>query len=398
MRKLCRESLLRVLGVGLLIQTLYLPVHPSYAADHGDGPVASNNQSTDIADVYAFLDPNDNSRVVLALTQRGFIASGENANFGIFDRFLQYRFELETTGDAKPDKFINITFSAPAGSGGPQTATIELPDDRSFTAPTTQSSIAATAPAQVVTTDPTTGIAFFAGLVDDPFFFDIPAFNRFVASVLAKAPDVTLLQRGRDSFAGYNIMGIALSVPVSFLQSADTLGVSAAIRRNEKTRVRKGEIEASGKFRQVERMGNPAINVALVPFARKDEYNLSNQTDDADGKFANDIVATLTALGTNATNVGILANVAVTKGDYLRLNTKLGNVGSGGGNNAGAGFPNGRRLGDDVIDTILFFVANQNTLGDNVNASDIPLRDTFPFFAPAQQPRGSGITDDNTRN
>jgi hypothetical protein len=42
-------------------------------------------------------------------------------------------------------------------------------------------------------------------------------------------------------------------------------------------------------------------------------------------------------------------------------------------------------------------VANQNPLGDNVNANDVPLRNLFPFFAPSQQPRDSGV-DDNTRN
>ena len=368
------------------------------AADHGDAPIAGNNQSTDIADVFAFLDPNDNSRLVLALTQRGFIAAGENANFGIFDQFLQYRFVLETTGDAEPDQFINITFTAPAGSGGPQTATIHLSGDRSFSAPTTQSSTAPAAPTQVVTTDSATGISFFAGLVDDPFFFDIPAFGRFVASVRAGAPDATQLQRGRDSFAGYNIMGIALSVPLSFLQSPSSIGVSAAIRRNEETRVGNDEFDTSGKFRQVERMGNPAVNVALIPFARKDEHNFATPEDDADGQFANDIVATLTALGTNATNIGILASVAVTNGDYLRLNTQTANVGPMGGTNTGAGFPNGRRLADDTIDTILFFVANQNTLGDNVNASDVPPGNTFPFLALSQQPRDPGVIDDNTRN
>jgi hypothetical protein len=119
--------------------------------------------------------------------------------------------------------------------------------------------------------------------------------------------------------------------------------------------------------------------------------------DDSLGRFAGDIVGTLTALGTNQTNIGILASVAVAKGDYLRLDLTKANTGTGGGNNAGMGFPNGRRLGDDVIDTILFFVANQNALGDNVNGNDVAFRDSFPFFGATQQPRDSGV-DDNTRN
>jgi hypothetical protein len=40
--------------------------------------------------------------------------------------------------------------------------------------------------------------------------------------------------------------------------------------------------------------------------------------------------------------------MAVTKGDFLRLNRTVANAGLGSGTNAGAGFPNGRRLGDDV--------------------------------------------------
>jgi hypothetical protein len=67
--------------------------------------------------------------------------------------------------------------------------------------------------------------------------------------------------------------------------------------------------------------------------------------------------------------------------------------------NAGAGFPNGRRPTDDVIDTILFLVTNEAlTTGDHVNANDSTFRDTFPFFASSHQPLGSGVIDDNTRN
>jgi hypothetical protein len=154
---------------------------------------------------------------------------------------------------------------------------------------------------------------------------------------------------------------------------------------------------ASVPLRQVDRTAVPAVNVALIPFARKDEYNSATQQDDANGRFAADIIATLKALGTDDTNIGILAEVAVVHGDFLRLNLTTANTGIGGGNNAGAGFPNGRRLGDDVVDTLLFFILNQKPLPDNVNANDVPLKNVFPFFADAQQPRDSGI-DDNTRN
>ena len=80
-----------------------------------------------------------------------------------------------------------------------------------------------------------------------------------------------------------------------------------------------------------------------------------------------------------------------------RREALVANNGPGGGNNTGAGFPNGRRLQDDVIDTILTIVNNGSPLGDNVNGNDVAFRDVFPYLAPAQQPRDPGVIDDNTR-
>ena len=101
------------------------------AADHGDAPLTAHDLGADLNDVYMFRDPTDNSRLVLIMTVHGFIVPGENANFGIFDPALRYRFELETTGDARPDGDIDIRFSPRVAVGGvpqAQTATITLPN------------------------------------------------------------------------------------------------------------------------------------------------------------------------------------------------------------------------------------------------------------------------------
>lgn len=388
-----RRLLIAALGLSLFLTSV------PFAADHADAPNNAFDRATDLADIYAFLDPNDNSRVVLIMTFAGFIVPGENGNFGIFDPDARYTFGIENTGDARADDFIDVRF-APRVPPAAQVATITLPDGRSFSAPATiPSATAEASPTPMVTTDG--GVSFFAGLADDPFFFDIPAFGRFVASVLSGNPNPAVFQRGRDSFAGYNVLSIALSMPASLLRgpAGNVIGVNASAQRRQEQRIsRNGEIDGRGRWVNADREGVPAINVALIPFARKNEYNAANPPDDAAGQFANSIVGTLRALGTNDTNIGILANVAVLNGDYLRLDTAKGNTGPGGGDNAGAGFPNGRRLRDDVIDTILFFVANQNQLGDNVNSSDLPLRDTFPFLGGPHQPRQPGTIDDNTRN
>jgi hypothetical protein len=374
---------------------------PVRAADHGDAPNVSSDQGADIADVYAFLDPNDNDLVTLAMTFRGFISPAEAVNFTNFDPNVLYRFEIENTGDAKPDLFIDVTFSPRTAADKPQIATIKLPGGKknTFTAPTTVSNESATPPDSVVTS--THGhFSFFAGEVDDPFFFDIPAFSRFIASVQAGSPDASVFSRGRDSFAGYNVLSIVLSVPKSLLagKKNNVIGVDGVTMRKTQSFVSDGTVKRAGNYRQVDRMGNPAVNVALIPFARKNEYNARNTRDDAKGRFAKDIVASLKSLGTDDAHISALANVAVLKGDFLRLDLTVPNSGFAGGTNAGAGFPNGRRPSDDVIDTILTIVANGNTLGDSVDGNDVPYRNKFPFLAEPHQPLASGVVDDNTRN
>src|SRR6185369_373994 len=380
------------------------PLPPADAADHAESTSVAGDPGADIADVFAFLDPNDNSKVVLALDVEGFVVPSELLNLSFFAPDVTYRLEIENTGDAVPDKRFDITFSPQTARNQPQTATIKLPNGGTFTAPTTVQSLNAAANPFVVTTDPSSGASFFAGLTDDPFYFDIVGFNRFVSSVLAGNPNPAELQRGRDSFAGYNIHMIAIEVPASMLRgtNGNIIGINGVTLRSKQSHRQDGEINTNGKLVQVDRMANPAVNTALIPFPRKNEYNAATPADDANLKFAGDIVGTLTALGTNQTNINILANVAVLHGDYLRLDLSKANASLGVGQHvtdAGyAGYPNGRRPGDDTIDVLLFFIANQNAIGDNVNANDVPLGGVFPFFAPPQQPRNTGVIDDNTRN
>ncbi len=414
------------------------------AADHGDSPTVGSDQGCDLADLYAFLDPNDNDQVVLIATLRGFIVPSEAGNFGNFDPAMRLRFNIENTGDATPDMFIDVTFSkrlVAEGEASPsQTAKIafsgKVPSAFAgvkgrFEAAVSQPNLAAMAPPRTTPDDlasmknPTPGIKFFAGVADDPFFFDIVGFNRFVSSVLAGTPDTTHLARARDSFAGYNVMGVALRIPVGLLRSTKAnagtkIGVNTtAGRKTEHSS--KGEKVGVGAYSQVDRQGVPGINVVFIPYNRKNAYNGATTIDDSKGKFTADIAKTLTDLGTDATNIGILAGVAGipltpnppkadrTTGDYLRLETDkalmpnpaMGGETAGGGFDATNGFPlNGRRLRDDVIDTVLFYVLNQPAInpGDGVNASEELNLNVFPFLPLPHQPFANGVLDDKTRN
>lgn len=389
---------------------ILVPLASVQAADHAESTSVAGDPGADIADVFAYLDPADNTKVILCMDVEGFIVPSEALNLSFYGPEIMYRFEIENTGDSIGDLNFDITFSPQTSRSMPQMATISLPSPpgartRRFEAPTTVQTFNSVANPFVVTTNQASGVSFFAGLTDDPFYFDIVGTNRFVGSVLNGTPDPTLLQRSRDSFAGYNIHMIALKVPASLLRgpAGSVIGVNGVtLRRQTAVRQPNGTITTSGPYIQVDRMATPAVNTVLIPFPRKNEYNASTPLDDHNGRFAGDIVATLTALGTNSTNIGILASVAVANGDFLRLNLDTPNNNLGFGQRITdpdyTGFPNGRRPGDDTVDTLLYFITNQAILmGDNVNSNEVPFGATFPYFASPNQPLENPAID-NTQN
>src|SRR6266849_4979706 len=138
------------------------PALPVNAADHAESTSVAGDPGADLADVFAFLDPNDNSKVVLALDVEGFVVPSELLNLSFFAPEVTYRFEIENTGDPIPDQSIDITFSEQTSRSKPQTATIKLPNGRVFTAPTTVQTQNATPNPFVITNDPGSGVSFFA--------------------------------------------------------------------------------------------------------------------------------------------------------------------------------------------------------------------------------------------
>ncbi len=277
------------------------------------------------------------------------------------------------------------------------------------------------------------GIKVFAGQRDDPFFvdlgsvFDLLGLRPFNGLHIIPQP----VSPGVDGVAGFNTHTIAIQVPIADLVKIPntTVGIYASAER-QKIRILRadGQNDSAGQFIQVSRLGNPLINEVVIPLAKKDLWNRSDPSDDA--QFAseytepevpalinllypvtqdipttgrNDLVAVL------LTGVPTLNFTGPTKADLLRLNTSIAPSGPvGTGNRLGvlagdfAGFPNGRRLEDDVTDIEVRALAcgygpilasalglcnfsPNNLLGDGVDANEKPFTTSFPYVASPHQ-------------
>ena len=141
---------------------------PAQAADHRDGSIAQD-QPADIADTYAFVNPNDPSKVVLGVTVNPYTVPGVP---GSFSTDLLYQIKIDNTGDFKEDLVIQATYS-PLGGGqmvhlrGPAKPRFRGPTNRLLRGPATVLPSNGT----IQTTED--GTRVFSGRTDDPFFIDL---------------------------------------------------------------------------------------------------------------------------------------------------------------------------------------------------------------------------------
>ena len=402
-KSLALVALTGIAAIGLSAR--YAPAPPLVAAsDHVDSPALADDQGADLNDTYAFLDPNDNSKVVLIMSTNPFKLSSEIIGHAIFSHNIRYRFEIENTGDAQPDRFIDVTYARGVGRLMPQMATISLPNGARMTAPVTIATMDSKPPDSVVSVDPKTGTQFFAGATDDPFFLDNTAANRFVISSIKNPghPDASVFNRGRDTYAGFNTLITAVSVPAAMLRGrGNVIGVNAVTQRQAVQRVMpNGQVAGQGAWVTLDRDGGPLINNALIPAPRKDEYNGATTMDDAKGRFRADLIKSMRGLGTDDAHINMMLKAAVSNGDILRLDLSVPNKGEQGGTNKDGGFGKmgGRRLADDVFDGAATILNNGKPLGDKVDANEVPFRNVFPFVAAPIQPFPPGDNpEDRTR-
>jgi Domain of unknown function (DUF4331) len=265
----------------------------------------------------------------------------------------------------------------------------------------------------------------FAGQIDDPFYVDLgstfDAINIRMGTGNAGG--------GKDDLAGYNTHTIVLQVPEGDV-TRDGKSVSAPDGKNavvgvwSTTERRSLEVTDSskggkGRFVQVSRLGNPLVNEVVIPLGLKDKFNRTTPDQDAKNygafvvepelaKVINILFPGLNVPEKDRTDIvqalltGIPGKTEIAPGapptDTLKIN--LGVPPSATENRFGVlandlgGFPDGRRLGDDVVDIAErvvggFLKGNKLPLGDGVNANDVPFRTSFPYVAPPHDGFGS---------
>jgi hypothetical protein len=248
---------------------------------------------------------------------------------------------------------------------------------------------------------PSQQIQFFAGQADDPFFADLPALAAYLDSIRNGVPSTSAFARGRDTFAGYNALAVAVRLPATLLKGdrGSKVGVAAVTLRSSIQRIGKNGIKSSGTLRTVDRFGVPLVNTLFIPFDLKDAYNMSSVHADGSVRFVADrIYQTLNNLGLVTDppepSVVALSKLVIAHGDLLQLDLSTPNTGT----NFAAAFPNGRRVHDDTADYVLTQINHGATLGDNVPSNELPPNFLFPFLALPHQPLFNDIVDDRTRN
>ncbi len=309
-----------------------------------------------------------------------------------------------------------------------------------------------------VVADGTNGISVFAGIVDDPFWLDLGAtfdtlnlrtLGSGVPAVLTPGEDAEEANFASDEFSGYAVNAIAIEVPIAMLtrtgeieaeaSPAATIGVWATTSRPRKTIIRDPDddppIRFRGDFRQIQRMANPLINELFVGIGFKNRFSMDEPKNDS--QFGDFFLDPRLARVINALTGGVVAIPAPPRvdllplvtyappiaatgtppgpiADLLRLNTGVpatpvvsaSRLGILGGDNAG--FPNGRRVFDDVTDIALrvvtgvlvnfpveegFNVFPNNRLGDGVNVNDAEYPAAFPYLADGPSGRDSRHVD-----
>lgn len=244
------------------------------AADHLDAPAVANDPAADINDVYAFVNPNNAHEVILIATVLP-LASPHSK----FSNAVHYEFSLQGTAGGSSVQTISCRFRGKAViCNGPGKAHVSGPIGR---------------------TNERDGLRVFAGLRDDPFYFDLEAFQQTVATLTPQFTDP-----GVDFFDGLSTLSIVVGVDRTII---DPQGTNPVQKVYASTR-RAGSPGLGRESMQVDRMGRPGVNTALIDLLAstglKDQYNRAEEISGWAAMFQSEIEANINALDTLDGNPG----------------------------------------------------------------------------------------------
>ncbi|CAL9625444.1 hypothetical protein SUDANB105_05944 [Streptomyces sp. enrichment culture] len=406
------------------------------ASSHREAPLISGTPQYDNTDVYAFVSPDKPDTTTIVANWIPFEEPAGGPNFFPFAEDAQYDLHIDNDGDAQGDLLYRYTFTTHVKNKKTflyNTGPVESLDDPDLNVTQTydlellrlkkQHLVSRTTIAHDVPVAPSNvgkasmpdygklrdqavhklagGATTFAGQADDPFFLDLRVFDLLYGGNLSEV--------GNDTLKGYNVNSVALQVPNELIrQSAHqpVVGIWSTTQRKN----------AQGQWRQVSRLGNPLVNEVVNPLKDKDRFNADAPWND--GQFLKNVtnpelpklIEAIYKIEAPAEPRNDLVDVFlkgveglnqpphVRPAEVLRLNTSIKpaaepkRLGVLDGDNAG--FPNGRRLTDDVIDAALQVVEGEllgqkNDLGDAVDANDKEFGSAFPYLAlPTEGSRG----------
>jgi hypothetical protein len=376
---------------------------PLTASDHDDGDIDVRSRALSLTDLYVFREQDQNPAaraddLILVMNTNPRSLARQQYFFSTGARY-EFKIARVATNDATPTGMANLTlrftFSKP--EQGRQKITLTLLDGNNPVGVITQKqgggAITTTALANyqqpVLNQLSVRGypVTVFAGLREDPFFFDVEQFFRVRAGALGQGPQVGFRSAATalDFAKGYNVNAIVVRVPRALLQGGrptttfDTW-LSIAIPDPR-----------TGRFFQTEQIARPGINEALLVTQRNlANYNLLQPTTTPSNRLqsvATEAKQTLLALG----NTDARANTVL--GAFLPDVMRIDTTGPSGFANAfnAAGSPiRGRLLKDDVVDVALSVLTNNQVTTDNVSYDGAPgnpaqghqpLVTNFPYLA-----------------
>ncbi|MEO1334146.1 MAG: DUF4331 domain-containing protein [Myxococcota bacterium] len=394
----------------------------AFASSHREAPGIAEDQYADNTDVYAFISPTDSDRLVLVANYVPLLLPSSGPNFYRFSDSARYEIRIDNDGDARPDLTYRYNFYNRLRNGntflynvGP-VASIDDPNlnarqfydlvridhnQRTKRAIVTGQPVAPwhvgkrsfpddsyeTVARQAIFEGE--GYKSFAGPRDEPFFVDLHVFDLLGVG-------------GAPTTDGINVMSLVLEVPIEDVvkdgvRPTDAASVEAIVgvyARTTRPRVRILNRWTNpfhfGRFQQVSRLGWPLVNEVIIPLGDKDSFNRTDPKSDVSfyGQYILDpeVPKLLNAvLGAGCPDtpadgrtdiVGLLSPNGTAAADLLRINVAQGQT------YADVGFPNGRKLEDDVTDTLLTVACNNGSaISDGVDANDLPFTNDFPYLA-----------------